>query len=476
LQATWHTRDAAVTLTLRVEGPGGARVAGERFHDVADNGWLTLRLPAALPAGRYFLEASEPGGKVGWWSRDADVLAEGAAHAQGEEVGGDRTWRLVVEDAETEEIRRFFTFRKPQPDYFQGPTASNMWSWLEVYPQHVFPNDRGEKEQMSVGVAQNAVGGRLGSMSEQGARGRSFHGGYTDTRPEVVRLGLNFTQQWVRVLSEDPRVVFVTGWNEWIAGRFAEFNGVKLPVMFVDQFDQEHSRDIEPMRGGHGDDYYYQFAGFVRRYKGAREAGPVRSRPIHVDGSFEDWAGVEPEFRDTLGDPVRRQHRGWATNVVYSNRTGRNDIASAKVSAGERAAWFLVRTREAMVGPEGGSPGWMHLYVDADGDGSTGWEGFDVCVNRVRGRSETSVERHAGPGQGYRWKPSGSARVVMVGNQLELEVPWARMGLAKAPPRLDFKWADQCFEKGDWTDFTLNGDAAPNDRFRYRAVFAPAPE
>jgi hypothetical protein len=25
--------------------------------------------------------------------------------------------------------------------------------------------------------------------------------------------------------------------------------------MFVDQFDQEHSRDIEPMRGGHGDDY-----------------------------------------------------------------------------------------------------------------------------------------------------------------------------------------------------------------------------
>jgi len=22
---------------------------------------------------------------------------------------------------------------------------------------------------------------------------------------------------------------------------------------------------------------------------------------------------------------------------------------------------------------------------------------------------------------------------------------------------------------GDWTDFTLNGDAAPNDRFNYRA-------
>ena len=51
-------------------------------------------------------------------------------------------------------------YRKPQPDYFQGPTAPNMWSWLEVYPQHVFRNAKGEKEQMSVGAAQNAIGDR----------------------------------------------------------------------------------------------------------------------------------------------------------------------------------------------------------------------------------------------------------------------------------------------------------------------------
>jgi hypothetical protein len=40
----------------------------------------------------------------------------------------------------------------------------------------------------------------------------------------------------------------------------------------------------------------------------------------------------------------------------------------------------------------------------------------------------------------------------------------------KSPPAtLDFKWADNCIAVGDWTDFTLNGDAAPNDRFNYRA-------
>ena len=167
------------------------------------------------------------------------------------------------------QIQTFFTFRKPQPDYFQGPTGPDQWSWLEVYPQHVFSNSRGEKEQMSVGVAQNAVGDRLGCMSEPGARGRSFHdGAVRPPNPTPCSTVTTSREQWERALQEDPQAVFVTGWNEWIAGRFDEFNGIKTPPMFVDQFDHEHSRDIEPMKGGHGDNYYYQLVNYVRRYKG----------------------------------------------------------------------------------------------------------------------------------------------------------------------------------------------------------------
>ena len=166
-----------------------------------------------------------------------------------------------------------------------------MWSWLEVYPQHVFRNAAGEKEQMSVGVAQNAVGNRLGSMSEPGARGRSFHGGRQASEPDAVLHGYNLSEQCGRALKEDPRVVFITGWNEWIAGRFDEFNGIRAPPMFVDQFDQEHSRDIEPIRGGHGDNYYYQTVDFIRSYKGVRQIPPVSPRPIQIDGRFEDALG-----------------------------------------------------------------------------------------------------------------------------------------------------------------------------------------
>ena len=34
---------------------------------------------------------------------------------------------------------------------------------------------------------------------------------------------------------------------------------------------------------------------------------------------------------------------------------------------------------------------------------------------------------------------------------------------------LEFKWADNIQQTGEWSDFTLNGDSAPNDRFNYRA-------
>jgi hypothetical protein len=460
---TFHTTNAALTLRLFRDGEPGTPLAEARFSNVADNAWLTLRPASASPAGPYILEASAASGKIGWWSHTDDVLPNGQALADGRPAAGDRTLRLLGMDDELARIRSFFTFRKPQPDYFQGPTQPAMWSWLEVYPQHVFSNTRGEKEQMSVGVGQNAVDGRLGSMSEPGARGRSFHQGMTDQRPDAVLHGFNAAEQWKRALAEDPRFIFVTGWNEWIAGRFDKFGGVRLPVMFVDQFDQEHSRDIEPMKGGHGDNYFYQFISFVRRYKGARPLPRIQSSPIQIDGRFEDWARVEPEFRDTLDDPVRRHHRGWDARVTYTNHTGRNDIASARVSFDQQRVYFQARTRKPLSAPTGTN--WMVLFVDIDANARTGWLGYDFVMNRHR---PGSVERHAG--SRFAWTDAAIAEWQSTGDGLELSLPWNALGLTEPPQQFDFKWTDNCIQAGDWTDFTLNGDAAPNDRFNYRAL------
>lgn len=487
---TWREKSSGLTLTLRLGSSNGDPIVSRRFRDIDDNAWLVVTAGEMLPPGTYCLEASEPVGTVGWWSAPGDAIPGGSAVADGAPAGGDRSLRIVHGTERTARIREFFTFRKPQPDYFRGPTGPDMWSWLEVYPQHVFRNSRGEKEQMSVGVAQNAVGDRLGSMSEPGSRGRSFHGGSEDRSPGAVLRGLNFAEQMERALREDPRFIFVTGWNEWIAGRFDEFNRVRLPVMFVDEFDGEHSRDIEPMRGGHGDAYYWQLVAAVRRYKGCRRPPPPGPpRTIRMDGGFGQWNGAAPEFRDDAGDTFPRDHRGYAGHARYTDRSGRNDFIALHVARDDRYVYFHARTREP-ISPAVG-PSWMWLLIDADRDHRTGWEGFDFILNRaVRGPGKTVLERCAG---GWKWEAAAECDMAVSGCDLHIAVPRAGvpspvdpprciapgtvsspapgrvgLGLEKGPLAFDFKWADGVPPSGDVLDFWTSGDAAPNGRFEYR--------
>jgi len=364
-------------------------------------------------------------------------------------------------------LHSFFTFRKPQPDYFCGPRGLGEWGWLEVFPQHIFCAKENVPEQVVVGVAQNAVDGKLSVLSNPRSHGRSYHDGKQPGPEGQDASGRNFTEQWQHALKINPPFIFITGWNEWIAGRFdihAPFYQPG-PVTFVDQFNAEYSRDIEPMQGGHGDNYYSQMAANIRRYKGARPIPTVKAQSIALDGKFDDWKPVEPEFRDTIGDPVHRDQPGWGKGVRYVNQTGRNDIVAAKVSFDEQNAYFYVRTRGAITPPT--DPNWMLLFLDVDGNAKTGWLGYDFVVNRSRcGEGETVLERNVG-GR-YEWDSPKKIAYRTVGNDLELAVPWPLLG-DQRPASIDFKWADNIQQTGDWSDFTIHGDAAPNDRFNYRA-------
>lgn len=461
---TWSKPGAAVTLTLRRVGPRGGVAARRRLTTVADSTWNFLRFPSPQPPGAYVLEISEPTGTVGWWSHNAEAWTGGQAYADGVPAPGSRTLRITTLDGEDGKLRSMFTFRKPQPDYFEGPTRPDMWSWLEIFPQHMFHNSRGEREQMSVGVAQNAVGRKLATLSQKGSLGRSYHAGATDTRPDAVRQGLNFAEQFEHALKADPRLIFVTGWNEWIAGRFAEFNGVREPVMFVDQFSHEGSRDIEPMLGGHGDDYYYQLVSYIRRYKGVRpipRPGPPAT--ITIDGRFDDWAKVRPEYLDDAEDQSRRSHPAWNNVEQYTNTTGRNDLLSMKVARDAEHVFFYVRTREP-ISPCTDSA-WMWLMISTGG--SPNWEGFDYLVNRgERSPTASTLERCVG---GWNWSSAGRAALRVTGCEMEMAVRRVDLGLKPgAPIRLQFKWADNVQKPGEVMEFLLNGDTAPNGRFTYR--------
>ena len=271
---------------------------------------------------------------------------------------------------------------------------AEQWSWLEVYPQHAFYMREGVPEQVSVGVAENAVDGKLGVLSNPRSYGRSFHDGREPGRTARMGRGRTSPSNGNARLEIDPPLVWVTGWNEWIAGRFDSTFPLagSGPVTFCDEFNQEYSRDIEPMKGGHGDNYYYQLVASIRRYKGVRPIASVESRPIQVDGRFDDWTAVQPEFRDTIGDPVHRDHAGWGKQLHYRNTTGRNDIVAAKLSFDRANACFYTRTRENLT-PETDA-NWMLLFIDADHNPRTGWLGYDFVVNRrARGRARRRSRR-----------------------------------------------------------------------------------
>ena len=363
-----------------------------------------------------------------------------------------RSYAQLAPEPERKAIEGFFTFRGPHPterhpatDYF------GHWSWREIHPQSMYHAPDGTPEEMSVSVSQNSNGKRTVASTEPDCFTRAHCNGRDDPTPANLARGLNFQEQWERALEMDPPFVFVTGWNEWGA-HFSLPNDYWKPTtkfMFVDNFDAARSRDAEPCRGLWGDAYYYQLAANVRRYKGVRKIPFVTSGPVRIDGKFDDWHAVGPSFLDTPGDPVDRDHpMVGKSGRRLTDRTGRNDIVEAKVSADAESVCFYVRTGGRLVA--GAAENWMLLFVDADADASTGWMGYDLTVR---------------PGA-----PDPDVKVAVGECEIELSVPLARFG-GRLPRHFDFKWADNCLDERCWRDFTLHGDAAPNDRYNYRARF-----
>lgn len=369
----------------------------------------------------------------------------------------------------SDELKAFFTLRKAHWPFTQVNTPY-AWHWEAAYPQaYGYTEDPNQPEQVNVSVAQNlnVAEGKVCNMSDGTARGRSFHDGRMDTSSGAVNHGHNAAEQWERAIALDPPFVMVTGWNEWIAGRWKRPG---RPIVFVDQYDQEHSRDIEPMTGGHGDNYYWQLVANIRRYKGAHPL-PAASVPvtIRMDSGFSQWRDVQPEYRDHAGETLPRDFAG-AGGLHYTNQSGRNDIVAAKVARDATHIYFYVRTREPVSSPTG--PRWMWLLIDADQDPTTGWEGYDFIVNRTMvSENVAMLEKHGG---GWSWEAIGQAPFRVADRELHLAVPRAGLGLAghSESVSLDFKWADNIQVPGDLMNFYVSGDVAPEGRFNYRYIGA----
>lgn len=471
---TWNTTTSGVTVTVRSGGSAGIVIAEATFSNVMDNGWLSVELSSPQPAGVYYVALSNPVGQIGWWTQPDDLYPYGTAYVDGSPITQDRAIRLTYRSVRRQDVLDFFTFRKPQPDYFTGDPVgeTGWWGWLQDHPQQLFNGG----EQMTTGASQNIINGRTGAFSDMGGQGRSWRNEGTPAPniPADTPHGYNFAEQWEHILVQNPvpEFVFVTGWNEWYAFRLTpeQFPLANGPVVFVDTFTQEYSRDLEPMTGGHGDDYYYQLVSYVRKYKGVRSIPSVSARKsIVIDGSFDDWVDVAPEFRDHRGDVTHRNHSAYGSSgTQYVNASGRNDIVMSKVARDASYVYFYVQTSSPLTAFTDDQ--WMMLLLRVHGVGTTSWEGYNFIANRspaFRTSTSTNLEAHTG-GSGWNWGSPTTVQYRMSGSGLEVAIPRNALGLTSGAFTIDFKWVDNIQDIGNIRAFDINGDVAPSGRFAYR--------
>ncbi len=387
---------------------------------------------------------------------------------------GDITQKTKEGEAIPAEIQEFFTWRHSWfESYSKGwfGDGKGKWPWRDKTPQKPGLSPTGEVEQVAVGVASHPIGDNIGRSYANRTAVKVDEFDMTTTYDQ----GIQFEEQWQRALQIDPPLVFVTGWNEWVAQRqittaeqAGHVNLVGRPMkqgdtFFVDLYNAEFSRDADAMKGGYTDNYYLQLVANIRKFKGARPI-PLASGAQSIDlaGDFSQWRTVAPEFRDTIGDTMHRDFPGWG-GLHYKNDTGRNDIIASKVARDAQNFHFYARTQNDLSPKDGRA--WMLLLINADQNSKTGWNGYDFRVNSKVGDKTTSLEKWTNGA----WNPIAQIPYRAAKNELHLSIPRALLGQNQTTrASFDFKWADNIDPNGSVETLFLDGDCAPPRRFNYR--------
>lgn len=364
-----------------------------------------------------------------------------------------------------------FTVRKCWAWQAGNKNHEGYWDWLQESPQALGTDFDGNPEQITVSMGVHA----------HTSRGRSYVNGDNTYNPKgdfgfslgTAQYGYFFAEQFDYALTQDVDVVMITGWNEWYAGVHtapsADQTCGQTPTpnyYMVDQMSPEYSRDGEPMKlrdgVGFGDNYYYQMVSYIRKFKGLNQAPTtVNGGPLNTADTSE-WEKVSPAFTDTVGDTDLRSFGSFCYEFLYVNGTARNDLDTAKVSQDADSLYFHITTATPLITVD--DELWMNLYIDADNNPATGWEGFDYLINRSRTDKTVSIEKFV-DGK-WVFETVGEGEYVLGESSMTIKIAKPLLGhKAGDAVSLSFKWADNANIEGNVMRFMELGDTAPNDRF-----------
>lgn len=415
---------------------------------------------------------------------------------------GDKPWIISSYAGSDANILDRFYFKPAQwPNRSYNENGFPWISWH--YPQETYTDRENDYTIMSVSVSQHTgIGGSLSDAGVTGinfsisglfapynydmlsdslkarvssetatkyynynwGRGYSHETGSNDYDSALANV--NFEEQWDSALqNEDVNLVFVTGWNEWIAQKQS-----KDPLLgssygyFVDTFSTEFSRDIEMMNGGYLDNCYLQLVANIREYKGVGYGTQVTRNATVAKGTdlfdLSNWSAA-PVYKDLVGETEPRAALGAGGNY-YTNDTGRNDIQEVRVASDEEYVYFLVAAAEDITAKEAADTRWMNVFIGIEG-AEGGWNGLQYVVNRSLDGTTASLDKI----ENGAYASVGTAATVVSGRYMLVQVAKRSLGIEGDEFGIVFKVTDNLQKDFDVTDLYTNGDAAPIGRINY---------
>lgn len=371
------------------------------------------------------------------------------------------------------------------------------WSWMQEY-RHGSDMKRivlvnggwgrdksGKLESLAVSLGYHATSSKGRSFVNQ-KQANNGQNDYEFSSIARAAQGLSFADQFAsaqvliqqKVPADDPFVLLITGWNEWIAGctrldKEQSFCNGTADFLYVDNFNAEFSRDAEPMRNyngyGFGDNYYYQMVDYIRQFKGISPA-PVADHQTSINLlQLSEWEAIQTQYQDSIMDVELRNSICYDANYRYINHTGRNDFDTCKVSQDDHYLYFLARCTNDIIIDNGST--WMNLFLNTDHDASTGWDGYDYVLNRDRDSFVVSVEKlTVAEDRSLTKELVGGAYYYLKGNQMVIQLAKDVIGGKDLMSDFTFKWADNSVDLDGLADpmgFMDLGDAAPDDRYSF---------
>lgn len=348
----------------------------------------------------------------------------------------------------SDEILNFFYFMKPQ--WPSDPFYADGFPWVEwQYPQPLHTN------VMNVTVASHPAVPMSFSLTRNLINwGRGWNPETNENISEEVDKGTFFQLQWDHAIKNDPEMISIGGWNEWIAYKQI-YDG---EYMLCDAVNKEYSRDIEPMEGGYEDAFYIQLIKNIRRYKGLKaNIQKGKQYTINISEKMDQWNDIEYSQINIGSDDIARNSFGASQSVHYSKEAPEHILQEVKVANDHDNIYFYIRSNKSFEG----SNQRPFLLVGTGEPGLKEWECYDYMI----GNNNDSFIIHK-IGKDYVLSQAGNVACSVNKEIIQIKIPREAMELEKND-RFYFKVACETDNPKNIMSYYTSGSSMPMGRLSY---------